>query len=131
MDKVLKRQIAYKPATKESFSGSKKEVPALSINPLAKYQKKVEKKHGAQANKPVKIKKAAAKKVEVKKPDTNLNKKVVDWFNSHPLISNAGVCGAASISPSNFFKDLKAGRIPEHHLPKLVAIIKNYGFENK
>jgi len=57
------------------------------------------------------------------------SEKIISWFNMHPLFSINGMCKLIGADTSNFMKYLNQGKIQEKYLPKILNIIKQYGYD--
>lgn len=55
--------------------------------------------------------------------------KIIDWLNRHPLFSVNGMCKLIGVDTSNFMKSLNQGKIQDKCIPKILNILKNYGYD--
>jgi len=53
---------------------------------------------------------------------------VVKWIQSRTLLNRSGLCLASGIDRGNFDKFMQKGSIPKKHMPKLVTVLKDYGY---
>lgn len=106
----MKRQILYKPGTKidepkEKKTGKakppKKEPPPVISNPDPKPE-----------NMPI----------------VGHQEKIALWLADHKLFKIGGMCGLLDIDPANFSRYIKLKAIPDAYLPKIVNILKEYGY---
>jgi hypothetical protein len=55
--------------------------------------------------------------------------KIIAWFKGHHLFSINGMCALIGADTSNFMKYLNQGKIQDKYLPKILNIIKQYGYD--
>lgn len=67
--------------------------------------------------------------MKLKRDSKTINKQIVDWINSNPVINGSVVAAKAGIQPNNFGKMLRQERpIPGKYLKKIEAFIAKYGY---
>jgi hypothetical protein len=117
MDKSLKRQIGFKPATPESYKGKK----AAVITPVVKKTK-------AEVVKILPGQTITMASFATQKEVTA--KQVVAWINAHPLFKWGGMCAEIGIHKGNFLKVIQSQepKLKPEIVAKIVAVIGEYGF---